>query len=208
MKKRIICGVVICLMTLCCLSPFCNAENRFLKIDFLNTNSNIEINNDRHPSFVKAWSAWKIKDNTTTYLDLFDDPISYNSIECVQTARANINAKIAAEEQRKIDITYIAKTVWGEARGLSYSEKAQVAWCILNRVDNGRFPNTVVGVVTQSGQFHGYSASFPTCEWAVAEDVYDRWLAEKNGASVNRELPQGYCYFSGSGGHNHFRINA
>ncbi|MBQ0090854.1 MAG: cell wall hydrolase [Prevotellaceae bacterium] len=115
-------------------------------------------------------------------------------------------ARIKAIQQN--DIAYIAKTVWGEARGLSYAEKAQVAWCILNRVDDGRFPNTVVGVVTQSGQFYGYSASFPTSEWAVAEDVYTRWLAEKNGESVNRELPSNYCYFSGDGVRNYFRANA
>ncbi len=33
----------------------------------------------------------------------------------------------------------IAKTIWGEARGTSMTEKAAVAWCILNRVDSGEY---------------------------------------------------------------------
>ena len=34
------------------------------------------------------------------------------------------------------DVEMLAKTIWGEARGVeSITEKAAVAWCILNRVD-------------------------------------------------------------------------
>lgn len=42
-------------------------------------------------------------------------------------------------------------------------EMAAVAWCILNRVDSTEtfFPDTIVEVVTQDSQFHGYSESNP-----------------------------------------------
>lgn len=117
------------------------------------------------------------------------------------------NAAELSERMRQRDIDYITKTVWGEARGLSEYEQAQVAWCVLNRVDSGRFPNTVKGVVTQPNQFYGYSENFPITDSinAVVEDVYDRWIAEKNGEEIERELAKEYCYFSGCGGHNHYR---
>ena len=64
-----------------------------------------------------------------------------------------------------VDVEYIAKTLWGEARGIdSDMEKAAVAWCILNRVDNERWGDTVEEVVTQPNQFHGYHPSYPVTD--------------------------------------------
>lgn len=101
------------------------------------------------------------------------------------------------------EAVYIAKTVWGEARGCSREEQEQVIWCILNRVDDPRFPNDVIGVVTQPYQFHGYSAEFPVEQalYDLAVDVLDRW---KNGGE--RNLGPEYLYFSGDGVHNYFRV--
>ena len=104
---------------------------------------------------------------------------------------------------------YIAKALYGEARGCSTTEQAAVAWCILNRVDSAEafFPDTIVEVVTQDSQFHGYSESNPVdphIEWLV-RDVLDRWSLEKAGAEeVGRILPEEYLYFWGDGRHNHF----
>ena len=54
------------------------------------------------------------------------------------------------------DVELLAKTLYGEARGIpSVDEKAAVIWCILNRVDDHRWPDSIEGVVTQPGQFAG-----------------------------------------------------
>ena len=47
---------------------------------------------------------------------------------------------------------YIAKALYGEARGCSTTEQAAVVWCILNRVDDesGLWPDDIIGVVTQA----------------------------------------------------------
>ena len=95
----------------------------------------------------------------------------------------------------------IAKTVYGEAL-ITHSdmEMAAVAWCILNRVDSTEafFPDTIMEVVTQDSQFHGYSESNPVdphIEWLV-RDVLNRWTLEKAGAEdVGRVLPKDYLYF-------------
>ncbi len=106
------------------------------------------------------------------------------------------------------DINALARTMWGEARGISSkAEKAAVAWCILNRVDAG-YGKTILAVVSAPGQFYGYSSSYPLDDELVelAKDVLTRWYREKDGETdVGRTLPSDYYYFSGRNGHNWFR---
>lgn len=102
----------------------------------------------------------------------------------------------------------LARTVWGEARGCSATEQAAVAWCVLNRVDSSEFPDDVLSVVSQEGQFDGYDPSYPVEEHilALCEDVLARWELEKLGVgSVGRVLPADYLFLEGDGKHNHFR---
>ena len=105
------------------------------------------------------------------------------------------------------DAEAIARTVWGEAGGCPREEQAQVVWCILNRVDDSRFPDSILGVITSPSQFHGYSPSFPVTPeiMTVTMDVLYRWNMEKNGETVTRELGSEYLWFTGDGVKNHFR---
>lgn len=93
---------------------------------------------------------------------------------------------------------YLAKTIWGEARGLSEEGWEKVAWCILNRVDDPRFPNNIIDVITAPNQFHGYSSSYP-CEdemYELALNTIWKWQAEKRGEEVERLLGKEYIFFS------------
>ena len=105
------------------------------------------------------------------------------------------------------DVIAVAKMLWGEARGCTRDNQAMAVWCVLNRVDDSRFPDTILGVLSQPSQFHGYSPNFPVWDelYAVALDVLMRWNAEKNGVTVERELPNTYLWFTGYNGSNHFR---
>lgn len=103
---------------------------------------------------------------------------------------------------------YLAKTVWGEARGCSTTEQAAVVWCVLNRVDSPQFPGSVAAVVTAPRQFHGYSAANPVdpALLALAQDVLARWEIERLGVGdPGRVLPADYLFFEGDGTHNYFR---
>lgn len=107
------------------------------------------------------------------------------------------------------DAKIMARCMWGECRGMpTKMEQAAVAWCILNRVDDDRWPNTIKGVITQPSQFTGYLSSNPVDEELLdlAIDVLERWEREKNGEEkVGRVLPREYCFFVSSGtGHNNF----
>ena len=105
------------------------------------------------------------------------------------------------------DVVAMAKMLWGEARGCSVDNQMQCVWCVLNRVDDPRFPSTITEVVSQPNQFHGYSPNFPVTDelYAVALDVLTRWSMEKQGVTVERELPNTYLWFTGDGVQNHFR---
>ena len=105
------------------------------------------------------------------------------------------------------DVVAVAKMLWGEARGCALDNQQKAVWCVLNRVDDPRFPDTIQGVLSQPSQFHGYSPDFPVWDELkeVARDVLTRWSLEKQGVTVERELPHEYVFFTGDGIQNNFR---
>ena len=105
------------------------------------------------------------------------------------------------------DVIALAQMLYGEARGCTVDNQMKCVWCVLNRVDDARFPDTIIGVVSQPSQFHGYSPNFPVWDELkeVARDVLTRWSLEKQGVAVERELPNTYLWFTGYNGSNHFR---
>lgn len=105
------------------------------------------------------------------------------------------------------DVVAMAKMLWGEARGCALDNQQKAVWCVLNRVDDPRFPDTIQGVLSQPSQFHGYSPNFPVWDELkeVARDVLTRWSLEKQGVTVERELLPEYVFFTGDGIQNNFR---
>lgn len=98
------------------------------------------------------------------------------------------------------DIIYISRTIWGEARGCCQLEREAVAWCILNRVDSPKFPDTIEKVVTAKYQFQGYSPNFPYENfYDEAKDVLIRHHNRERG------IDPSLLYFSGNGKYNTFR---
>lgn len=133
-------------------------------------------------------------------------------VPLVNTVEAEESPTEAVEEKEPHytaeEVEVLAKMLWGEARGVkSTTEQAAVIWCVLNRVDHSSYPDTIVGVVTQKSQFHGYSPSHPVDEdlALLVKDVLTRWYAEKDGAiSSGRVLPKECIFFCGDGERNHF----
>lgn len=105
------------------------------------------------------------------------------------------------------DVTALAQMLYGEARGCTVDNQMKCVWCVLNRVDDSRFPDTIQGVLSQPSQFHGYSPDFPVWDELkeVARDILTRWSLEKQGVTVERELPNTYLWFTGDSVQNHFR---
>ncbi len=55
------------------------------------------------------------------------------------------------------DLNLLARCVYGEARGEPYTGQVAVAAVVLNRVRSSKFPNSIYGVIYQSGAFTAVS---------------------------------------------------
>ena len=60
---------------------------------------------------------------------------------------------VAASSYQESEIRVLARLVNGEARGEPYNGQVAVAAVVLNRVKSSAFPNTISGVVFQTGAF-------------------------------------------------------
>lgn len=99
------------------------------------------------------------------------------------------------------EVDALARTLYGECRGCSELQQRAVAWTIFNRVDDSRFPDTVIEVITQPSQFFGYSESFPVTEELEAL-ARDRLTDYHNGEG--RVFGPDFLYFFGNGRINIF----
>lgn len=59
----------------------------------------------------------------------------------------------SANNVNNTDLNLLSKLVHGEARGEPYKGMVAVAATVLNRVADSRFPNTIAGVIYQSGAY-------------------------------------------------------
>lgn len=80
------------------------------------------------------------------------------------------------------DVQLMARAINGEARGESYEGQVAVGAVILNRVKSSQFPNTIAGVIYQSGAFTAVSdgqINQPIAEnstvYKAARDAMNGW---------------------------------
>ena len=117
------------------------------------------------------------------------------------TATPEVVAKYSSYE-----VTLVAKTVWGEARGCSRDEQKLVVWCICNRADARN--QSVEEVVTATNQFVGYDHDHPVEPEIVelVEEVLQAWSCNEEALILPPyATTSNYQYFSGDGKHNWFR---
>lgn len=69
----------------------------------------------------------------------------------------NSSSSSSSSSTNSSDLNLLAKVVYGEARGEPYAGQVAVAAVVLNRVKSSSFPNTIAGVVYQSGAFTAVS---------------------------------------------------
>lgn len=101
---------------------------------------------------------------------------------------------LTPEEVIQKEAEYIAKVLYGTAKNNSERDQRTVVWCILNRVDNSAYPNTVQGVCEQASQWMGYSADNP-----ILNELYQIALTELQTWHNNyRPVSSDYIYMSWS----------
>ena len=123
-----------------------------------------------------------------------------------ESVPVDYNALVPAADPA--DMRRLAQMVWGEARGVELKvEQEAVIWCVFNRIDDPRFPDTIAEVCTQS-QFHGYDPDNPVEPefYDMALRVWNEWNRLHLGdPTAVRTLPVEYVYFHGDGERNWFR---
>ena len=84
--------------------------------------------------------------------------------------------------QNNSEIQLMARAINGEARGEPYEGQVAVGAVILNRVKSSKFPNTVAGVIYQSGAFTAVSdgqiniaLSDDSSAYKAAQDAKNGW---------------------------------
>lgn len=101
---------------------------------------------------------------------------------------------ITPEELIKSEAEYIAKVLYGTAQYNTERDQRTVVWCILNRVDNIAYPNTVKEVCEQPSQWMGYSDKNP-----VLVSLYEIAMKELETWHNNyRPVSADYVYMSWS----------
>ena len=72
----------------------------------------------------------------------------------VTFSKENLKQNISyAASSHTSDVQLMARAIKGEARGEPYEGQVAVGAVILNRVKDSRFPNSISGVIYQSGAF-------------------------------------------------------
>jgi len=88
----------------------------------------------------------------------------------------------ASSSSSASNLQLIARAINGEARGEPYEGQVAVGAVILNRVKDSRFPNTIAGVIYQSGAFTAVAdgqINVPIAEGSTvlkaAQDALNGW---------------------------------
>ena len=67
------------------------------------------------------------------------------------------NSSSSTSNASSNNVTLLAKLIYGEARGEIYTGQVAVGAVVMNRVKSSSFPNTIAGVIYQSGAFDAVS---------------------------------------------------
>ena len=102
-----------------------------------------------------------------------------NTLEAMGIFNSSGNSS-SSNSTNTSDLNLLARVVYGEARGEPYAGQVAVAAVVLNRVKNSSFPNTISGVVYQSGAFTAVSdgqinLTPNTTAYNAARDALNGW---------------------------------
>lgn len=71
----------------------------------------------------------------------------------IYSSSSNSSSSSSNSNSNNSNLNLLSRLVYGEARGEPYTGQVAVAAVVLNRVEHSSFPNTVAGVIYQSGAF-------------------------------------------------------
>ena len=92
----------------------------------------------------------------------------------------NLNASSSSSNYSSNDRYLLAKVIYAEARGESYTGQVAIGAVVLNRVEDSRFPNTIAGVIYQPWAFTAVNDGQINLEpnataYQAADDALNGW---------------------------------
>ena len=131
--------------------------------------------------------------------------VSMEEYQASQTVSAGSSSVISADSN---DVAMLAAPIECEAGGESYTGMVAVGAVVVNRVNSGSFPNSISGVIYQSGQFTPVATG--TFQSVLARGARSDCYAAAQ-AALAGESPVGGCLYFNSGygsgiqiGYQHF----
>lgn len=131
--------------------------------------------------------------------------VSMEEYQASQTVSAGSSSVISADSN---DVAMLAALIECEAGGESYTGMVAVGAVVVNRVNSGSFPNSISGVIYQSGQFTPVATG--TFQSVLARGARSDCYAAAQ-AALAGESPVGGCLYFNSGygsgiqiGYQHF----
>lgn len=82
-----------------------------------------------------------------------DGIIGTRTAQALGISLSGTTSSSSSSSASSTDLNLLARVVYGESRGEPYTGQVAVAAVVLNRVRSSSFPNSVAGVVYQSGAF-------------------------------------------------------
>lgn len=129
------------------------------------------------------------------YINMTNEPIQHIQPESPRIEIGSPNlppSKVLPEEHfvdsfTEAELHCLALTIYGEARGETAEGMKAVAFVVVNRVANRRFPNTVCEVALQPFQFEALAPSSPLHDMArlaldgemTFPDMNNNWIRDK-----------------------------
>lgn len=131
--------------------------------------------------------------------------VSMEEYQASRTVSAGSSSVISADSN---DVAMLAALIECEAGGESYTGMVAVGAVVVNRVNSGSFPNSISGVIYQSGQFTPVATG--TFQSVLARGARSDCYAAAQ-AALAGESPVGGCLYFNSGygsgiqiGYQHF----
>lgn len=140
------------------------------------------------------------------YVTLSEELKGAVSMEDYQASQTTSSSSVISADSN--DVAMLAALIECEAGGESYTGMVAVGAVVVNRVNSGSFPNSVSGVIYQSGQFTPVATG--TFQSVLARGARSDCYAAAQ-AALSGESPIGGCLYFNSGygsgiqiGYQHF----